>query len=559
MVWLRSSLEALGWLLLALGGAWLALVVPVHFRAVAESVLNAAGDGTQTVSDLRQEDLRAGRWGPVELLEGIAVGPLDPNLRGQLDRLRAENPTIAVLGGPDAFLEAWWQSLSPTDDAIPADIASQVLPRPHRHALRERLASSVNLTVREILNTRQLTGYTEFLPVNTPAGGPLETAILLAATLEETRAWSPAASTELGQLATAANQGDLRALARLEGLYAALISSARQMDAQSLRLWVSASPDLATFAGLSGLAQVDFVALPELFAAIRLSDDAAGVSGYLRRQREDGGATLSTALSYGSGAVRYMLAQNQPLYEPPGWLGRLPTSVGAAETTFATLVYGQPRIGLLLKLIGLFALGFGLAMALVRLVELAHGRPRAPVRARAIWLSQAALAVTLGGVFGLFLEPNLLVLPPESPGSELRFNLASLVPLGASGAPDFSAMIDQVTLLILLIFAIVQFMIFGLCLVKLTEIKRQAVSPATRLRLLDNEENLFDLGLYVGLGGTVSSLILVVLDLVSASLMAAYASTLFGIIFVATLKVFFLRPLRRQLVLADANEPNGNA
>ena len=559
MVWLRSSLEALGWLLLALGGAWLALVVPVHFRAVAESVLSAAGDGTQTVSDLRQEDLRAGRWGPVELLEGIAVGPLDPNLRGQLDRLRAENPTIAVLGGPDAFLEAWWQSLSPTDDAIPADIASQVLPRPHRHALRERLASSVNLTVREILNTRQLTGYTEFLPVNTPAGGPLETAILLAATLEETRAWSPAASTELGQLATAANQGDLRALARLEGLYAALISSARQMDAQSLRLWVSASPDLATFAGLSGLAQVDFVALPDLFAAIRLSDDAPGVSGYLRRQREDGGATLSTALSYGSGAVRYMLAQTQPLYEPPGWLGRLPTSVGAAETTFATLVYGQPRIGLLLKLIGLFALGFGLAMALVRLVELAHGRPRAPVRARAIWLSQAALAVTLGGVFGLFLEPNLLVLPPESPGSELRFNLASLVPLGASGAPDFSAMIDQVTLLILLIFAIVQFMIFGLCLVKLTEIKRQAVSPATRLRLLDNEENLFDLGLYVGLGGTVSSLILVVLDLVSASLMAAYASTLFGIIFVATLKVFFLRPLRRQLVLADANEPNGNA
>ena len=66
---------------------------------------------------------------------------------------------------------------------------------------------------------------------------------------------------------------------------------------------------------------------------------------------------------------------------------------------------------------------------------------------------------------------------------------------------------------------------------------------------MDNEENLFDLGLYVGLGGTVLSLILVVLNIVDASLMAAYASTLFGIIFVAILKVGFVRPSRRKLIL----------
>ena len=62
------------------------------------------------------------------------------------------------------------------------------------------------------------------------------------------------------------------------------------------------------------------------------------------------------------------------------------------------------------------------------------------------------------------------------------------------------------------------------------------------MRLLENEDQLFDFGLYVGLGGTVLSLILVAVGIVEASLMAAYASTLFGIIFVALLKVLHLRP-----------------
>jgi hypothetical protein len=44
-------------------------------------------------------------------------------------------------------------------------------------------------------------------------------------------------------------------------------------------------------------------------------------------------------------------------------------------------------------------------------------------------------------------------------------------------------------------------------------------------------------------------LILVAIGIVEASLMAAYASTLFGILFVAMLKVMHLRPYRRKLIL----------
>ena len=49
----------------------------------------------------------------------------------------------------------------------------------------------------------------------------------------------------------------------------------------------------------------------------------------------------------------------------------------------------------------------------------------------------------------------------------------------------------------------------------------------------------------------MASLTLVVLNIVDASLMAAYASTLFGIIFVAILKIGFLRPFRRRLILGQ--------
>jgi hypothetical protein len=50
-------------------------------------------------------------------------------------------------------------------------------------------------------------------------------------------------------------------------------------------------------------------------------------------------------------------------------------------------------------------------------------------------------------------------------------------------------------------------------------------------------------------------LILVSLGVIQFSLMAAYSSTSFGIIFVSILKIFNVRPARRQLLL-QAEEEN---
>src|SRR5713101_9520780 len=108
---------------------------------------------------------------------------------------------------------------------------------------------------------------------------------------------------------------------------------------------------------------------------------------------------------------------------------------------------------------------------------------------------------------------------------------------------------QSLTLLTMLLFFVLQALLYVACLVKLAEIRRQKIPSRIKLRLLENEEHLFDAGLYLGFAGTIISLILVSLGVIKPSLMAAYSSTSFGIIFVSVFKIFHLRPLRRRLLM----------
>ena len=106
----------------------------------------------------------------------------------------------------------------------------------------------------------------------------------------------------------------------------------------------------------------------------------------------------------------------------------------------------------------------------------------------------------------------------------------------------------EISLTSLVVFFVVQALIYIWCLTKLAEIRRQPMAARMKLRLLENEDHLFDAGLYVGFVGSVVSLILMSIGVGHISMMA-YASTSFGIIFVSVLKIFHVRPLRRRLIL----------
>ena len=125
--------------------------------------------------------------------------------------------------------------------------------------------------------------------------------------------------------------------------------------------------------------------------------------------------------------------------------------------------------------------------------------------------------------------------------------VGGVVPVGIAGIKQ--TIMNPIILLTLLVFFVLQALIYMACLLKLAEIRRQRVPPRMKLKLLENEDHLFDAGLYLGFVGTIVSLIIASLGLVKFSLMAAYSSTSFGIIFVVIFKIFHLRPARRKLLL----------
>jgi hypothetical protein len=148
-------------------------------------------------------------------------------------------------------------------------------------------------------------------------------------------------------------------------------------------------------------------------------------------------------------------------------------------------------------------------------------------------------------------------LAQESQKTEFRFQLrlppvGGAVPVSRPGANQ--TFMNQEVLLTMLLFFVLQALLYVACVVKLAEIRQQQISPRMKLKLLENEDHLFDAGLYLGFFGTIVSLILVSLGVFKQpSLMAAYSSTSFGILFVSFFKICHLRAARRKLLLeADA-------
>jgi hypothetical protein len=114
---------------------------------------------------------------------------------------------------------------------------------------------------------------------------------------------------------------------------------------------------------------------------------------------------------------------------------------------------------------------------------------------------------------------------------------------------------DTSTLVSIAVFLSFQVVIYLICLRKIADIDDQELAPLLKLRLMENEENLFDSGLYVGMIGTAAALVLQVLGVIQPNLLAAYSSNLFGIICVALIKIRHVRGFKRLLILQAQPAP----
>jgi hypothetical protein len=154
----------------------------------------------------------------------------------------------------------------------------------------------------------------------------------------------------------------------------------------------------------------------------------------------------------------------------------------------------------------------------------------------------------------LLSEPGL-TRPAKPPAYEVRLNtphLTPTTPLQQTQA-NRKVVMEWSTIASIAFFAALQITVYITCLRKIREIENLLEEPLLKLRLLENEENLFDAGLYVGIGGTATALVLQVLGLIEANLLAAYSSNLMGIIGVALVKIRHVRPYKRTLILEGSN------
>lgn len=529
LLWSAFAL-VVGGLLLGLG-AWM---LPVNMNALPPALVEEAGGRTPSTADLGEVLLEREKLGPAGLVLQAATAVDAPGaaaLAEQVARAGELQPELLPWGGWDPFLEPLLAN-APTD-LRSTPVLRIMIARDARETLGGFLGNSRSTGVRALLRLREIDRAVQFVPATRPGGQVLDATLLLAALLYQGEHLSGPLQREVRGLAeTALAENDLAAI---EPFLLDLLSLGGRLDwvqLSELTQRVDSAETIAEFAHLSRLAAED---LAVIYTAALTMEAADPVADYLIRFGRQGLTDLKFALAAGQGGVRQLLQRQVPI-------NREGTPVLGAMATLALL---HPGVLLACKYLGVLLGAFAVFRGVDRFFLARAHQGALP------HLSSGVLAVFAAALIVIATEPFLL---QAAPTSEFKFSIA--VPVladladGASIEPTqpTSAM-DSSTLLSIGFFAALQVAMYLICLLKITEISKRDVTPLVKLKLMENEENLFDGGLYVGIGGTATALVLQVLGVIEPNLLAAYSSNLFGITCVALVKIRHVRPYKCSLIL----------
>jgi hypothetical protein len=531
--------------------AWL---LPVNLKSVSPALLRAAGAGTPTLGAYGRDLVDVEKIGPAALVLAAARATDDPRvpaLASALDQFATRQPGLMAWGGWDPFLDPLFNLRADSGRRGSTPVLTFFNTERARTVLRAYLAKSGSEGVQSLLKLRDLTGTGRFVPATRPGGQPLDALILLTGLLYQGQHLSPSLQRELRGMAETALQK--KELGDLENFFVNLLSLGRRLDWAQVAELMRRTDSTKTVGEYAHLARVAPDQLPLIYAAALFSGSADRVAAYLIEFGKAGMQDLRTALSYGQGAVQQLMLRQVPVNRT-GTAG-----LGGA----AQLALLHPQLLLALKYIGYF---LGVFMVLA-------GLDRWLVAPSALAGMPAVVGHMKAGVLSLLFALLLIVvsepfLLKAAPPSEYQFRLPVLVSIANSPVSPPSQpkpTMDSSTLLSIGLFAALQVAMYFACLMKIRDVARQPVSALVKLRLMENEENLFDGGLYVGIGGTAAALVLQVLGVIEPNLLAAYSSNLFGITCVALVKIRHVRPYKRQLILEgqigaspvrETNEPS---
>jgi hypothetical protein len=532
-LWVALCIAFAGLMLLC---GWL---VPMHLRAVDASVLQRAGDGKTSLVDRGLALERANNAEAARLILQVAQDEKLPWI-GELASSLAAHPENERLfpGGP----------------MLPAStpVTKLVIQSENREGVLAYLKATGSPAVRELLAARDLTNTVLFPPSSSASGQAFDAAVSVGGLLLAGNFLAPGLRDAIVDRAALART---RPTAQpLEEILMDIMSLGQRLDWGQLTAFVNGVDDPETLNTLTGAARNAGAQLPALFAAVALSQKPGEVAAYLSEFSRTGLPDLEASLRYGEGGVDELLRRHQRLYSSP--LRQRWTAAGPLAPFFRAGSDYALRItwfALMVKWFFYVSGGFLLAAA-GHCAWPALAEMEEPLRVRGIHLARELL-FALGFLLVVLLlsEPFLA---QESQKEEFAFRLR--LPLAGAAAAstnplDKTKLMDKLdytrSLMTLLLFFVLQGLLYCACLVKLAEIRRQKVPARVQLKLLENEDHLFDGGLYLGFVGTIICLILVSMGVIQFSLMAAYSSTSFGIIFVSVFKIFNLRPVRRHLLM----------
>ena len=384
-----------------------------------------------------------------------------------------------------------------------------------------------------------------------PGGQVMESHLILGDLLEQGGHLSDSLKDYLRQCLLDLNEAPN--LASFESACADLLSLARRMNWGQLSAFMGKISGPKVLQALAAEAAVDSDRMAVFAASLWFAEEPERLAEYYQRFPETAFLDLGCALRYGQGGVSYLLERFQPLVPSKSLHGQLggycSAMLGNLGARVAFVAHPYP---ILLRWL---CMAMGLLCWLRCLTLLPIFSSWGPSDEAIDWRRTVTWTVMATLLAIVCTEPFLA---QDSERSQ-NFTTWSFPIVVDHDDQVFGPMMDtqfsQVTFLALGVFFLIQVGIYVLCLIKLKEIQKQSLDSQLKLRLLDNEDNMFDAGLYVGLAGTVLSLVCLALGIIKPGLMAAYASTLFGIIFVSVLKILHVRPYRRQLILEEAAPP----
>jgi hypothetical protein len=558
----------LGWFIVcALLGLFLlveGLSVPAHLRAVDACVLAWAGKPTPDVVGHGLGLAGQQKLGAAQLLSEVAKSqnlPGHDKLATAVAALSAAHPGWQVWGGAEPRLEELLGSDMPSSERAATGwqpFTDFIVRREQREKALAFLRNSSNSAVQELLRCRELTNTVVFSPSASASGQALDAAIAIGGLLLEEGQLTEWMHGALLKAAAEANHGGNTQPMELALLD--LTSLGQRFNWGQLCRFVNRIKDPETLRVLADQVRASEAMAPTLFAEVELTGEPSEVAKYLRNFSRTGTDDLAASLRYGAGGVAELLHRNERLNrgtfrenlrQNPVFGGLL----AVAEKYSLRWPWFALTMKWLLYLVGGFLLAAAAHFARPAPTEL-----QKPLEVRGFHVAREILFALGFLLVVLLLSEPFLAQESQKAEFPLRLSWPVVGRLVPAGGPNVhSTIMNQLSLLTLLLFFVLQALIYTACLVKLAEIKRQQVPPRVKLKLLENEDQLFDAGLYLGFAGTIISLILVSLHIIQPSLMAAYSSSAFGVIFVSIFKIFHVRPSRRTLLMEAETTPEAQA